>query len=120
MRNVQITRKRSFVGSLISYSIFVGSQRTEINPQNPDDIWNFPETNEIKISNGKTITISIPDGKCGLLVLANTSDSIASSHVYSIEEGTADLELELLTKYNWMHGSQYILKPVTARHSKGC
>ena len=115
MRYVKITRKKSFFGALIPYFIFVGYPKTEIDPLNPDDIWDFPDTSDVKITNGQTISISIQDKKCSILVWANTSTGAASSPAYFIDEVTIDIELELVTQYSWIHGSQYVLRPVTAR-----
>lgn len=115
MRCVKITRKKNFFGALIPYFIFVGYPKTEIDPLNPDDIWNFPDTSDVKITNGQTITISIQDEKCSILAWADTSTGAASSPAYFIDEGTIDIELELVTQYSWIHGSQYVLRPVTAR-----
>ena len=115
VRCVKITRKKSFVGALIPYFIFVGYPKAEIDPLNPDEDWDFPETSDIKITNGQTITISVQDGKCRILVWANTSTGPASGPAYLINEGTADIELELATQYSWIHGSQYVLMPVAAR-----
>ena len=113
MRNVRITRKKSFFGALIPYFVFVGYPKTEINPLNPDDIWDFPDTSDVRILNGQTISVSIPDGKCSILVWANTSTGAASSSAYLVDERAADIELELVTKYSWICGSQYVLRPIT-------
>lgn len=115
MRYVKITRKKSFFGALIPYFIFVGYPKTEIDPLNPDDIWDFPDTSDVKITNGQTITISIQDKKCSILVWANTSTGAASGPAYFIDEGTTDIALELVTQYSWTHGSQYALRHVTAK-----
>ena len=116
MRYVKITRKKSFFGALIPYFIFVGYPKTEIDPLNPDDIWDFPDTSDVKITNGQTITISIQDKKCSILVWANTSTGAASGPAYFIDEGTTDIALELVTQYSWVHGSQYVLRPATEKH----
>lgn len=115
MRCVKITRKKSFFGALIPYFIFIGYPKTEIDLLNPDDVWDFPDTSDVKITNGQTITVSIRDEKCSILVWANTSTGAASSPAYLIDEGTTDIELELVTQYSWIHGSQYVLRPATAR-----
>ena len=116
MRYVKITRKKSFFGALIPYFIFVGYPKTEIDPLNPDDIWDFPDTSDVKITNGQTITISIQDKKCSILVWANTSTGAASGPAYFIDEGITDIALELVTQYSWVHGSQYVLRPATEKH----
>ena len=116
MRHIRITRKKSFFGALIPYFIFVGYPKAEINPLEPDDIWDFPDTSDVRISNGQTITISITNGKCSILILADTSTGVASSPAYLTDEGTTDIELELVTKYSWVYGSKYVLNPTTASH----
>ncbi len=114
MRCVKITRKKSFFGALIPYFIFVGYPKAEINPLDPDDTWDFPDTSDVKILNGQTITVSVRDEKCSILVWANTSTGAASSPAYLIDEGSTDIELELVTKYSWIHGSQYELTSATS------
>lgn len=101
---------------IIPYFIFVGYPKTEIDPLDPDDIWDFPETSDVKISNGQTITISIKDEKCSILVWANTSTGAAGGPAYFVDEGTSDIALELVTQYSWLDGSRYILKPVAPKH----
>ena len=115
MRCVKITRKKNFFGALIPYFIFVGYPKTEIDPLNPDDVWDFPDTSDVKITNGQAITVSIRGEQCSSLAWADTSTGAASSPAYLIDEGTTDIELELVTQYSWIHGSQYVLRPVTAR-----
>lgn len=114
MRSVTITRKKSFFGMLIPYSIFVCYIKEEIDPQDPDDIWEVQENSDIKVSNGKTITFPIKDEKCSIVVWAITSAGAAGGPAYYINEGTSDIVLELVTQYNWLNGSRYILRPATA------
>ena len=120
MRCLKITRKRSLWGALKPYFIFVGYPKAEIDPLNPDDVWDFPDTSYVKITNGQTKTISIQEKKCSILAWAVTSTGAASSSAYYIDEGTTDIELELVTQYSWTHGSQYVLRPATARRSLAC
>ena len=114
MRCVKITRKKSFFGALIPYFIFIGYPRTQIDPLNPDDIWDFPEKSNIKINNGQTISLDIKEEACSIVVWADTSTGMASGPAYRIDAGTSDIELELVTQYSWRNGSTYILRPVTA------
>lgn len=114
MRCVKITRKKSFVGSLIPYSIFVGYRKAESDPRNPHDEWDFPDTIDARTANGQTVTIPVRDEKCCILAEVNTSTGAARSTVYTIDEGSTDVELELVTRYSWIHGSQYVLRPVEA------
>ena len=93
MRYLKITRKKRFFGSVIPYFLFIGYRR---------------------IANGQTVTIPIRDEKCCVFVEASTSTGVASSPVYSIDEGTADVKLELVTLYSWTHGSKYLLRPASA------
>jgi len=111
MRSLHITRKKSFIGSLIPYFVFIGYPKTETDLINPFAVLNNPDTGTVQIKNGQTITLSIQDAKCVLLVGANTSSGIASGLPYLIDEGTDDLNLELTTKYSWIHGSRYHLRP---------
>lgn len=114
MRYLKITRKKRFFGSVIPYFLFIGYRRTEADPCNPEDEWDFPDTSDTKIANGQTVTIPIRDEKCCVFVEASTSTGVASSPVYSIDEGTADVKLELVTLYSWTHGSKYLLRPASA------
>ena len=116
MRCVKITRKKSFFGAWIPYFIFIGYPKAEIDPFNPDEAWDFPDTSDVKITNGQTITISIQNEKCSILVWADTSTGAASSPAYLIDAGTTDIALELVTQYSWVHGSQYVLRPATEKH----
>ncbi len=116
MRCVKITRKKSFFGALIPYFIFVGYRKAEIDPLDPHDEWGFPNTSDVKITNGQTITIPIRDEKCCICVEANTSTGATFSPAYIIDEGTVDVELTLVTRYSWIHGSRYVLSPVSAKY----
>jgi hypothetical protein len=115
MRNVQIIRKKSFLGAWIPYFIFVGYPKTKTDPLDPDDRWDFPESSDIKISNGQTITISVQDGECSIVVWAQTSTGAAGGPAYYIEKGTTDIVLELVTQYSWLDGSRYVLRPAEAK-----
>lgn len=117
MRSVTITRRKSFVGIAIPYFLFVGCRKPESLQADTETLWDFPNTSDGKIHNGQTVTISIPNHECGILVCASTSTGTASSPVYSIDKGTADLALELITKYSWIHGSRLMLKPLASRSS---
>ena len=116
MRCVRITRKKSFFGSAIPYFLFVGYRKAEIDSCNPQDEWDFPATSDVKIANGQTLEISIRDEKCCVFVEADTSTGIVCSPKYSIDEGTSDVDLELVTRYSWIHGSQYVLRPISVKH----
>lgn len=115
MRYVKITRKKSFFGALIPYFVFVGYPKAGIDPLDPDEEWDNPDVSEIKIANGQTISISIQDGKCSILIWADTSTGVVCSPAYQIDEGTVDIELMLVTQYSWIHGCQYVLRPITPR-----
>jgi hypothetical protein len=119
MRRLKITRKKSFFGAVIPYFLFVGYRKAETDPLNPHDEWDFPATSDVKIANGQTLEISIRDEKCCVFVETDTSTGIVCSPKYSIDEGTADIELELVTQYSWTRGSRYVLKPVSARPYEG-
>ena len=114
MRDLRITRKKSLFGALIPYFIFIGDRKAEADPCNPENKWDFSDTSGTKIANGKTVTIPIRDEKCCVFVAADTSTGIVCSPVYSIDEGTADIEFELVTLYSWTRGSKYLLRPVSA------
>lgn len=116
MRCVRITRKKSFFGSAIPYFLFVGYRKAEIDSCNPQDEWDFPGKSNTRIANGQTITVPIRDEKCCIFVEADTSTDVVCSPKYYIDEGTSDIELELVTRYSWIHGSQYVLQPVSAKH----
>lgn len=115
MRNVTITRKKSIFGAWIPYFIFVGYPKTEIDPLDPDDTWDFPESSSIKVSNGQTITFPIQDGRCSIVVWAQTSTGAACGPAYYINEGSTDLDLELRTQYHWLDGSRYIVRPAAPK-----
>lgn len=117
MRSVTITRRKSFVGIAIPYFLFVGCKKAENLRTDTETLWDFPNTSDVKIYNVQTVTVSIPDDECGILVCAAASTGTAGSPVYSIGEGTADLALELITKYSWIHGSRFMLKPVASHCS---
>jgi hypothetical protein len=115
MRQVTITRRKSFSGMLIPYSIFTLYLRAEIDPLDPEDIWEVQEGSEIKISNGQTITFPIREEKCSLVVWAITSTGAAGGPAYYIDEGTSDISLELITRYSFWNGSRYILRPALSQ-----
>ena len=119
MRFVTITRKKSFFGMLIPYNVFVGYLRKKPNPEDPDDIWLFPEDAVIKIANGKTVTFPLREEKCAIVVWAITSTGAAGGPAYHIDEGTTDITLELNTQYSWLNGSCYLLRPISADKSIG-
>ena len=76
----------------------------------------FDKPPDTKIISGQTITIPIRDEKCCIRVEANSSTDAAYVPVYIIDEGTADVELALVTRYSWIHGSRYVLSPVSAKY----
>ena len=116
MRRLKITRKKSFFGSAIPYFLFVGYRKAEIDSCNPQDEWDFPGKSNTRIANGQTITVPIRDEKCCIFVEADTSTDVVCSPKYYIDEGTSDVDLELVTRYSWIHGSRYVLSPVSAKY----
>ena len=111
MRTVTITRKKSLLGMLMPYFVYVGYIRKEVDPCDPDDIWEFPEQAEGRLANGETAAFQIKDEKCAIVIWAKTWFGAASSPAYYLEEGTADVELELTTRYSWTNASHYTLQP---------
>ena len=114
MRRLTIIRKKSFVGSVTPYFLFVGYRKTEVDPDDPEAEWDFPDSSDAKIANGQTVVIPIRDEECRVIVWANTLTGAASGPAYSIDAGTTDIELELVTQYSWIHGSKYLLRPLSA------
>ena len=113
MRRLTITRKKSFVGSVTPYFLFVGYRKTEVDPDDPEAEWDCPDTYDAKIANGQTVVIPIRDEECRVIVWANTLSGAASGPAYSINAGTTDIELELVTQYSWIHGNKYLLRPAS-------
>ena len=113
MRRLTITRKKSFVGSVTPYFLFVCYRKAEVDPDDPEAEWDCSDTYDAKIANGQTVVIPIRDEECRVIVWANTLSGAASGPAYSINAGTTDIELELVTQYSWIHCSKYLLIPAS-------
>ena len=113
MSRLTITRKKSFVGSVTPYFLFVCYRKAEVDPDDPEAEWDCSDTYDAKIANGQTVVIPIRDEECRVIVWANTLSGAASGPAYSINAGTTDIELELVTQYSWIHCSKYLLIPAS-------
>ncbi|MBE5813916.1 MAG: hypothetical protein E7320_01745 [Clostridiales bacterium] len=112
MRNVQITRKKSFVGIALSYTIVVAYPKADAPAT--EDVWSYEDAGMTSITNGQTITLPIQDGKCGIFVEVPKTFGFKREAAFLIDEGTADVELELITKFHWTRGAAFLLRPAAA------
>lgn len=110
MQQLEITRKKSLFGALIPYFVWIGHQKTKAARFNPNEVADFADDSCYPIKNGRTLRIPIEDQGCSVLVSANTSTGVVFSEAFDIPAGSAGIELELITKYNWRSGSQYVLR----------
>ncbi len=115
MRRLTIHRKKHFVGSLITYNCVLnknletfGAYIDSLSDNELDEL----EKSLITIKNGQTITIEIDEIKNYLFILAITSTGPAVSNEITIEPGTEDIAINLITKYTIFKGSSYKLEKV--------
>lgn len=96
---------------LIPYFIYVSYPRKEIDPMDPYDTWEVSEESPVKIKNGHSVTFSIREETCAIVVWAITSTGAAGGPAFYLEEGSSDVALEVITQYSFWDGSRYLLRP---------
>ena len=102
MRNLTITRRKSFVASLGKMKVYIEDA----------------ESNEIKINdlpcrklgtlkNGETNTFSIDNGSARIFVIADKLSKGYCSEVYTLPEGEEDIQLSGQNYYNPINGNAF-------------
>lgn len=100
MRKIRITRKKTFVGSVIPYICTIGIGKEFVDE----------EDGRYAIKNGETIEIEVGSQSFCVVISANTSTGSVTSKPVVFPEGEENLDTELITKYSWIKGSSYELR----------
>lgn len=108
MRNVFLTRDKSFVASLAKLNVYV----EDVN--NPETvIADIPCRKVCKIANGETVSFEIPEEETRVIVIADKLSKNMCNDYYRIPAGTLDVEIGGKCTYNPYAGNPFRFHGVT-------
>ena len=109
MRKLIIKRKKNFVGVLIKYWWVVDGNIDECRKKFSDKNYRC-KGKFYPIAANDIAEISIKEDEIRIFILAETSTGLVFSEEEVIKSGKEDVKYEIITKYNWLRGSKYVLR----------
>lgn len=104
MRYLAITRKKTFVASLIKMKVYIEDESNELT------IADVPCKKLGEIKNGETVTFEIDEHEAKIFVIADTLSKGYCSEFYQLPDGFEDIHLVGQNKFNMARGNAFVFE----------
>ncbi len=104
MRYLTITRKKTFVASLVKMKVYIEDESNELT------IADVPCKKLGEIKNGETVTFEIDEHEAKIFVIADTLSKGYCSEFYQLPDGFEDIRLVGQNKFNMARGNAFVFE----------